>query len=315
MSNKKYINELKEKGYTILNEGEIKTNSSIGVFKCEKCGMVFERMVKSARKSNPYCKECCYKVAGEKLSKTKTPLEKWTAFFEEKDFKDYFFVEGKCYIKCSKCGAIQQKVYNSITKQKHYNLCGNCARAEYESSIDSVKVLNEKLIEKNWGIICIEEREHFDNKTRVKFKCKCGRTFIRKPNTVLQGKYLCPHCASGRSYNERTIADLLDDRYEYNMEYIFQDCKNIRPLPFDFYIGELNTCIEYDGEYHYKNIAGRVDLEKRKLLDKIKNDYCINNYIFLIRIKYTSVDYEEKLLKCLENISQGNLEPTIIEIE
>ena len=43
-----------------------------------------------------------------------------------------------------------------------------------------------------------------------------------------------------------------------NINYIrekrFKDCKNIKPLPFDFYLPEKNICIEYDGEHHFKSI-------------------------------------------------------------
>lgn len=315
LNKEKHIKDLEEKGYIILNKQEIEKASSMGKFKCVECGESFGRRVKSAKKTNPCCNKCCYRIASGKLSKSKTPLEKWESFFREKGFKDYFFEENKCYIKCRRCGRIQRKVYSDMIKQKHFDLCGDCAKTEYQNTLDSKNILNNKLKSMEIKTRCVDNRIHFGNKMRVKFVCECGRPFNRKPNTVLSGLYLCPYCTDKRSYNEIHISKLLDGKYSYEMEYVFQDCKRKRPLPFDFYISDLNVCIEYDGEYHYKNIANRVDLQKRKEIDDIKTQYCLNNNIYLIRIKYTNKNYDEDLIKCLNNISQGNLEPTMIEIK
>ena len=59
---------------------------------------------------------------------------------------------------------------------------------------------------------------------------------------------------------------------------------------------DFNICIEYDGEQHYRaySIFGGEEKLKRKLLDEIKNDFCIKNEIKLIRIKYDEI-IEEKL--------------------
>jgi len=75
------------------------------------------------------------------------------------------------------------------------------------------------------------------------------------------------------------------------------------PLPFDFYLPEVNTCIEYDGEQHYKPYRFSQDekyikkLEKTKQHDLIKNLYCKENGIRLIRIPYTIKDVYKFLSK------------------
>lgn len=76
----------------------------------------------------------------------------------------------------------------------------------------------------------------------------------------------CPVCS--RSKGELKIESfLLEKSILFKPEYKFTDCRDINPLPFDFYLPELNTCIEYD---------------------EIKNEYCREKCIKLIRIKYTS---------------------------
>jgi len=58
-------------------------------------------------------------------------------------------------------------------------------------------------------------------------------------------------------------------------------------LPFDFYIPELNVCVEYDGIHHFKPVHGVSTYEKTKNNDAIKTDFCMKNGIKLIRIPYT----------------------------
>ena len=58
-------------------------------------------------------------------------------------------------------------------------------------------------------------------------------------------------------------------------------------MPFDFYLPEYNICIEFDGIQHFEPrdaFGGKVEFEKTKLRDKIKDDYCKNNGLSLIRI-------------------------------
>ena len=48
-------------------------------------------------------------------------------------------------------------------------------------------------------------------------------------------------------------------------------------------------CIEFDGEQHFIPIdyfGGIENFKKIKIRDKIKNEYCKNNSIHLIRIRY-----------------------------
>jgi len=66
----------------------------------------------------------------------------------------------------------------------------------------------------------------------------------------------------------------------------FDGCININKLPFDFYLPEKNICIEYDGEQHFRNIFSDKSFKETKINDNIKDEFCIKNNIFLIRIPY-----------------------------
>ena len=99
-----------------------------------------------------------------------------------------------------------------------------------------------------------------------------------------------------------------------NREKIFKDCTNqrdnfCRGLRFDFYLPEQNTLIEYDGEQHFKPVnyyGGEEGFFYRKKNDKIKNEYCRNNNIKLIRIHYALSDneIESKLIDALNSSEQ-----------
>ena len=131
-------------------------------------------------------------------------------------------------------------------------------------------------------------------KTNITCKCnKCGRIWSATPTNLLKGKG-CPSCA--QSIGERRISSWLKaHNIEFSQEHRFDDCCYQRPLPFDFYVPSLNTCIEYDGQQHYYPVCfggqAQDDAEKYFELcqtrDSIKNDYCKKNHINLLRIPYS----------------------------
>lgn len=79
---------------------------------------------------------------------------------------------------------------------------------------------------------------------------------------------------------------------KFTQEKVFDDCIGIKgyPLKFDFYIPSKNICIEYDGKQHFEPIeyfGGKESFKTQTENDKIKNIYCKNNKITLIRLPYT----------------------------
>jgi very-short-patch-repair endonuclease len=133
--------------------------------------------------------------------------------------------------------------------------------------------------------------DYIKNQIKVIITCPIHGDFKQTPLSHLQGSG-CPNC--NESKGEKEISKFLD-KYEilYYRQHKFSDCKNIFPLPFDFYIPSLRICIEFDGKQHYEPMSffgGVESFNKLKTNDKIKNDYCEENYINLIRIKYDQID-------------------------
>ena len=69
----------------------------------------------------------------------------------------------------------------------------------------------------------------------------------------------------------------------------FPECKDKQVLQFDFYLPEYNICIEYDGIQHFESkeyFGGDKQFIITQRHDNIKDEYCMNNNIKMIRIKY-----------------------------
>lgn len=125
------------------------------------------------------------------------------------------------------------------------------------------------------------------NKIRFRHK-KCGNIFNIKPNTFLCGSR-CPFCK--QSKGEKLIEKyFIQHNIYFEPQKQFNGCKVINNLKFDFYVPKFNICIEYDGEFHYRDIFKNGDLEKQKNRDLTKNNFCIKNNMKLIRIPYWNFD-------------------------
>ena len=109
-----------------------------------------------------------------------------------------------------------------------------------------------------------------------------------------------------------SIAELKVKNYleENNVEFIFQkkfeECKNKRKLPFDFYLPKHNMCIEVDGEQHFKPVPfggfknAQENHEITKKHDEIKTLFCQKHGINLLRISYKEFR-TTKYIKFLKN--------------
>lgn len=134
-------------------------------------------------------------------------------------------------------------------------------------------------------------KEYINAQTPIKMKhINCGREFSMRPTSFLGGER-CPYCAwLGASKGEREVIKYLDGfslLYQYG--YRIPDLRLKNNLHFDFWLPQPNVAIEYDGEQHFKPFAhfgGEDNFKKVQLRDRMKDSYCKNKGINLIRIRY-----------------------------
>ena len=222
---------------------------------------------------------------------------------------------------CGKCVGLYRTTEEFINKSKeiHGNKY-NYSLVDYKKSHKKVKIICKKhnkifeqtphehlsgqgcpfcKIQTNEEFIIKSENIHGDkydyslikyirSNKKVKIICKKhNKIFEQTPANHVIGQG-CPKCNDSKG--EKKISYFLtNSNVKYIEQYKFDNCKHKYKLPFDFYLPEYNCCIEYDGKQHFEIIkywGGEENFNKIKIRDKIKNDYCIENNIKLIRIKY-----------------------------
>ena len=137
--------------------------------------------------------------------------------------------------------------------------------------------------------------DYKDTHSLITLKHKlCGKEFDIIAIIHLNGGK-CKYCL--KSKREKELERIL---IKYNIKYIcnhtFDDCKNIFKLRFDFYLPDLNICIEIDGDQHFMPIeffGGESAFQSTKKRDEIKNEFCKKNAIILIRISYLENIFEK----------------------
>ena len=124
--------------------------------------------------------------------------------------------------------------------------------------------------------------------------CPKHGKFKQNPSNHLMGQG-CPTCR--RSKGEVAISVVLSTyNFEYVEQYKFQDCRNLLPLPFDFYLPDFNICIEYDGKQHFEESKSWFYKQDVIKTDEIKTYYCHDNNIPLLRISYKNFKKIEKII-------------------
>ena len=142
-------------------------------------------------------------------------------------------------------------------------------------------------------------------------RCDCGNYTEVPAGQLLREHTLSCGCRHQSKW-EMFIRDYLTHlNITFHQQKRFNDCKNKKEtdtLPFDFYLPDYNICIEYDGEHHVHPIEIWGGYEKFLLCkenDNIKNEYCKNNNITLIRLPYTSSkeDIKNEILNILSPVT------------
>jgi very-short-patch-repair endonuclease/uncharacterized C2H2 Zn-finger protein len=189
------------------------------------------------------------------------------------------------------------KEHGEFNQIAHEHLKGSGCPKCYKSYKLNTDLFIKKANKKHNFLYEYKKTYYKFSKQEVIITCKTHGDFKQKPYAHLNGQG-CPMC--NKSKGENIIINFLNEnniKYEYQKS--FDLCKNKRKLKFDFYLSDYNLCIEFDGVQHDNNIeyfGGIRGLKYRKNNDLIKNNYCKENNIKLIRIKYN-----DNIENCLKN--------------
>lgn len=127
--------------------------------------------------------------------------------------------------------------------------------------------------------------------SKVKIICPKHGLFEQRLDTHLNG-HGCPICSESKG--EKLIRTYLNiNNIKNEPQKKISGCVGIKPLSFDFYLPEYNTCIEFDGKQHYEPVeyfGGEKTFKDIQKRDSIKTEFCVTNNINLIRIKYIEIN-------------------------
>lgn len=150
----------------------------------------------------------------------------------------------------------------------------------------------EAIINQINGNILLNKEEYTGANTH-NLRILCGKCGKHEFTTSLsdyynRGKTQCRSCSKAESAGERLIAEYLREHdIRFKREHRYKDCVDKSTLPFDFYLLDRGSIIEFDGQHHFSpDVWGPEHYESTVRHDNIKNEYCLAHNIPLLRIPY-----------------------------
>jgi hypothetical protein len=210
-------------------------------------------------------------------------------------------------IKCGKCDTVYSKSYEDFNRKDKPRRCTECSKKNQQSL---VKISEEDVIN-----TCLSNRLHLltsyveiqNVKQNLHFECaneSCHYQFSTTLDGIRSKKTGCPKCKA--SYGEKQVINILEKMQRYgaiqrwSKEYRFVDTLSpeIRNLSFDFIVYTVDGIfiIEFDGIQHFQptSFAASCNAEEHfkgtNRRDKMKNKYCADNKISILRICYLDVE-------------------------
>lgn len=274
----------------------IKNNEKISL-KHKECGNIFHITVsnfKSGRKC-PYCSNKSMKRDQNFFLEKIDNID--SSFLKNYELKSkYIGVNKNIKIKHKECGKIYNTTPNRIYRG---NRCGTCSHKSDKYNFKEVKDIIEK--DKKFKLL---SNSYTDNKHKLKIKClNCGNIQEKNLVSFQDGRNRKCVCEKYSLPIQYITNFLINENINFEIEKRFDNCRNIRPLPFDIFINDFNILIEYDGEQHFKPIYGKEKLDKTRINDRIKNNFCNKEGIELIRINCYD-DYKDKIENLVQRLSK-----------
>ena len=244
-------------------------------------------------------KKGCYYCGLEKLSKhfSRTQDEFITlannVHNNKYDYSEVIYkgADEKIKIICKKHGIWEQTAHSHLKGHNCPKCTGNIPLTKKEF-VDRARNIHGDIYDYSLS-------NYINAHTKVLIKCKEYGVFKQTPTDHIHsnGKG-CSKCVE--SVGERFIRLFLEKN---NIEYIYQkkfdDCKFVKQLIFDFYLPKQNILIEYDGIQHFEPLSifgGEKAFQKQLIKDDIKNVYCKDMSIKLLRINFDKLNHIEEIL-------------------
>lgn len=271
-------------------------NSEKLKFLCH-CGKEFNVAFNKFKAGQTRCKSCSTKIRGLKRAKTDSQ-------FKAEALKIYGdeYVINETY-----AGALIPISVTHVTCDyswkaipTHFLGGRSCPECSKKRVIMSNRKTHKEFVKEVYGLVGDEYSvtgEYVNSLTKVKLKHNtCGFEWDSRPAHFTHNNRRCPQCSFSKG--EELIADfLIEKNIKFKSQAKFDGCRshiNNAYLSFDFAVFEnngddLRFLIEFDGRQHYEPVefwGGEKRFSVQKEYDSIKNRFCLENEITLVRIPY-----------------------------
>lgn len=215
------------------------------------------------------------------------------------DASEYIDTRSRIRFMCPIHGEQEKRASHILYEKQCCSRCGweesgNKRRRNFDYFVDICKQYCEEM-----NFTYVEAyRKGIGTKGRIYMKYICNLHSDKgvqemRFDTIGRIKSPCSYCVDGsRNYwGEVLTTEYLEaNNIKYYAQYKFADCKYKQNLYFDFFLPDLNICIEYNGLQHYqpcKLFGGEDAFKEQVIKDNIKRKYCNDNNIGLVEIPYT----------------------------
>ena len=267
------------------------------------CGNYFKTVGATVKANKVKSCGCSRKGYRENTQKDLTNQRFGRLLVLERDYSKS--TPGKIYWKClCDCG-------NTVSVSRNHLISGRTSSCGCYAQETRFNNRFEDLTGQKFGKLTVKKLDKFiltnSGTRRAQWLCQCdcdleGKHLISVQTTNLKNGHT-QSCGCINSQGELQISEILNQnkinfkKHITFPEAIYPDTKH--KMVFDFYINN-QYIIEFDGIQHYQIIDffnGQNGLNYNIEHDKLKNQWCKNNHIPLIRIPYWHLD-----TLCLEDL-------------
>lgn len=198
-------------------------------------------------------------------------------------------------VKCDYCGDIIEKKYQAVSSRK--NEKDSCKKCTSKKIIEKKIKNGNSLGDKHPEIIKFWSNKNkispfditYGSNIKVWWICNNNHEWFAK--LPFENDLNCPRCNKDSTGEKEIAKILIKNNVSFKNQYSFKNLlnENNNQLKFDFAIfkeDKLYCLIEFDGRQHYQPVFGEDVLKTTKYRDGLKNKYCEENNISLIRIPF-----------------------------
>ncbi len=281
-------------------ENYVKCSGYNAFWICKDCDYSWQTKISQRTSCRSGCPRCNNKVLFDNQSFGDLFPELLIQYDKDKNIEDPFTIFPKSgrrfWWLCDKCNHSWQAVLSSRSGKMKRG-CPCCA-GFVSNDINNFEISSPELL-CEWNYELNGDPKDYTPRSGKKVWWTCSTCDFEWESTICHRTTMrsgCPKCKE--SHGEKEVSRiLLENNILFIRQKTYIDCKWQRELPFDFYLPDYNLLIEYDGILHFiDKFKDPEEFKKIQYRDYLKNKYCDDNNIPLLRIHYKDFGNIESIL-------------------